>query len=360
MFWRAIRELDLPELRAISPAGMGTEILGPRRTLEIWRDLIHSPAFFGALVESEIPVCGCRIIGYGAGVFVATGFLEGELADPRPGLAARLIASIGSDHPAILNYEDIKSANSTDGLDVMFFDASWRRQILSPEQDAEAQALIAFGMFRGLEGNRFRLFVREAHDSFAIEHTRSHRVLRVVSDFRAFFDASPASTWNHDRALFVCSKQEAWAVPASLPAILYSGRDPVLGLRGHDQELLRAALKGLTDQEQADELGLRLPAVKKRWAAIFQRIATAKSDLLPGIEEDIHRQSRGRQKRHYLLDYLRAHPEELRPYLQRPRKAIIRSATRQERSRRSSTRHPDQQGTPPLKAAASVNPHPRT
>jgi hypothetical protein len=324
MFWRAIRESDLPELRAISPGGMGTEIVGPQRALEIWRDLIHSPAFFGALVESEIPVCGCRTIGYGAGVFVATSFMEGELADPRPGLAARFIASIRSDHPAILDYEDIRSANSTDGLYVMFFDASWRRHILSPEQDAEAQALIAFGMFRWLEGNRFRLFVREAHDSFAIEHTWSHRVLRVASDFGAFFAANPASTWNRDRALFVCSKKDALAVPASLPAILYSGRNPVLGLREPDQELLRAALKGLTDQEQADELGLRLPAVKKRWAAIFQRISTAKPDLLP-IEEDVDHQSRGRQKRHYLLNYLRAHPEELRPYLQRRRTAIIRS-----------------------------------
>jgi hypothetical protein len=324
MFWRAIREADLPDLQTISPGGIGSEIVGPRRALEIWRDLIHSPAFLGALVETEIPLCRCRIIGYGAGVFVAAGFIEGQLADRRPGMAARLIASLDSDHPAVLDYEDIRRANSTDGLHVMFFDASWRRHILSPEQDAEAQALIAFGMFRGLEGNRFRLFVREAHDSFAIKHTLSHRVLRVVSDFRAFFAANPVSTWNRDRALFVCSKEDALSVPASLPAILYSGRDPVLELHDHDQELLRAALKGLTDQEQAHELGLGLPAVKKRWAAIFQRIATVKPDLLPGIEEDVDRQSRGKQKRHHLVEYLRAHPEELRPYLQRPRKAVVR------------------------------------
>src|SRR5216683_477694 len=209
MFWRAIREADLPELRTISPGGIGSEIVGPLRSLEIWRDLIHSPAFFGALVESEIPVRGCRIIGYGAGAFVASSFIEGELADPRPGLAARLIASIASDHPAVLDYEDIGRANSTDGLHVMFFDAAWRRHILSPGQNSEAQALIAFGMFRRLEGNRFRLFVREAHDSFAIEYTWSHRVLRMVSNFEAFFAAHPASTWNRDRALFVCSKEDA-------------------------------------------------------------------------------------------------------------------------------------------------------
>src|SRR5260370_37734921 len=100
MFWRAIRESDLPELQAISPGGMGTEIVGPRRALEIWRDLIHSPAFFGALVESEIPVFGCRIIGFGAGVFVTASFMEGELADPRPGLAACFLCSPRSAGPA--------------------------------------------------------------------------------------------------------------------------------------------------------------------------------------------------------------------------------------------------------------------
>src|SRR5436190_8848790 len=158
MFWRAIREADLTELHMISPGGMGTEIVGPRRALEIWRDLIHRPAFFGALVESEVPVCGFRIMGYGAGVFVSNSFMEGELAEPRPGMAARLIATVGSDHTGVPDYKEIRRANSTDGLYVMFFDASWRRHILSPEQDAEAQALIAFGMFRSLEGHRFRLF----------------------------------------------------------------------------------------------------------------------------------------------------------------------------------------------------------
>jgi hypothetical protein len=314
MFWRTIGEADLPELQDISPGGMGSEIVGPQRTLEVWRGLIDQPSFFGSLVESETPLCGHRVIGFGAGVYVTSGFMEAELAEPRPGMAARLIASIDSGHSEVLDYEEIRTANSADGLYGMFFDAAWRRSVLSPDQDAEARALIPYGMFRGLEGNRFRLFVREAPTAFAIEHTWSHRVLRMVTDFAQFFAENPSSKWNRDRALFLCAREDALAVPASIPALLFSGRDPVMGLHKCDQELLRAALKGLTDQELADELGLGLPAVKKRWAAVFQRIAIAKPDLIPGIEDDTDRSSRGKQKRHYLLEYLRSHPEELRPY----------------------------------------------
>jgi len=70
--------------------------------------------------------------------------------------------------------------------------------------------------------------------------------------------------------------------------------EPALSLRDEDQELLCASLRGLTtDEELACELGLKPPTVKKRWAAIFQRIAAVKPDLLPGHYEGLDRQTRG-------------------------------------------------------------------
>src|SRR6266699_3991674 len=104
--------------------------------------------------------------------------------------------------------------------------------------------------------------------------------------------------------------------------MLFGFREPLLALHQEDQELLRAALKGLTDEELALELRLKLPTVKKRWAAIFQRIAAARPDPLPDVDRDLDRQTRGKQKRHYLLEYLRGHPEEVRPYLRQPAAAV--------------------------------------
>src|SRR6266566_3267477 len=122
MFARSVCQSDVVEFQAISPAAMGSEIVGPRRALEIWRDLVARPCFVGAAVESERPVCGRRTLGYGAGVFVSTAFIENELTNARPGLNARLIASIDAGRPVVLDYNDIARANSTDGLSFVFFD----------------------------------------------------------------------------------------------------------------------------------------------------------------------------------------------------------------------------------------------
>ena len=77
-------------------------------------------------------------------------------------------------------------------------------------------------------------------------------------------------------------------------------------------ELLEVALRGSTDEETCQVLGMKLSAIKKRWAALFHHIAKIKPELLPGTD-DGDRQTRGPQKRHRLLAYLREHPEELRP-----------------------------------------------
>lgn len=56
--------------------------------------------------------------------------------------------------------------------------------------------------------------------------------------------------------------------------------------------------------------------MKKRWNAIYDRVATKDAELLPNALDD-NRLKRGAQKRHILLRYLRHHPEELHPNVPR-------------------------------------------
>ena len=102
------------------------------------------------------------------------------------------------------------------------------------------------------------------------------------------------------------------ALTGSHAAYVFHYHKPVLQLRDADQQLLEVALRGSTDEETCQALGMKLPAIKKRWAALFHHIAKIKPELLPGTD-DGDRQTRGPQKRHRLLAYLREHPEELRP-----------------------------------------------
>jgi hypothetical protein len=85
------------------------------------------------------------------------------------------------------------------------------------------------------------------------------------------------------------------------------------GFRPSEQRLLLTALRGGTDPELADELGVSLSAVKKSWALIYERVSphlqgfTCCHESIEGVSE------RGKEKKQRLLCYLRDHPEELRP-----------------------------------------------
>jgi hypothetical protein len=57
--------------------------------------------------------------------------------------------------------------------------------------------------------------------------------------------------------------------------------------------------------------------VKKRWHAIYERVADVDEELLPpAIAYGARVASRGAERRRHLLNYLRQHLEELRPYAQ--------------------------------------------
>jgi hypothetical protein len=72
-----------------------------------------------------------------------------------------------------------------------------------------------------------------------------------------------------------------------------------------------AALAGGTDDEIGRALGLTRDAVKARWRSTLARIGEAMRDLVTdgGIGA-----SRGPQKRHRVIAYVREHFEELRCY----------------------------------------------
>ena len=103
------------------------------------------------------------------------------------------------------------------------------------------------------------------------------------------------------------SRAGAWA------GSLFVYQPPQCGFRPSEQRLLLAAVRGGTDQELADELGVSLSAVKKTWLLIYSRASKQLPSIFRNgvaVPED---GERGREKKQHLIAYLRDHPEELRP-----------------------------------------------
>jgi hypothetical protein len=310
--WRLSRENELMDWLTAYPAAMGHEFIGRDRALRAWGKLSRMRSFCGVAVESDEPIEGHRIIGFGASVFVSTAFAERETARPQPGLVARIISSLDACDPVVLSEAELRHLNTNGGLDLVILMSRWRRGLLSEKQVAEVQMHLAQSFLHFHNGYQFLRFLVEATDAVDIEHLKSTGIYRITY-FKDAIRQQPGRMWNPDRAFGVAERAAAVMMSGSIASFLFHYSEPILGLHDAHQELLAAALLGLTDSELAQSLGLNLAAVKKRWASIFAQVDQVRPGLLPTRELDSCGEKRGPQKRHHLLAYLREHPEELRP-----------------------------------------------
>lgn len=301
MHWRPLSKADLNECLGIEPACIGDALVPRGRALQIWHELATSPAFQGSVYESGEGTSDHRIVGCGIGIFVDTEFVDRELADPKPGLNSRVIASIAQGNSVVLNHAAMAEGNANAGLDFVNLYGTWRDDVLDANGRAEVQTLLGTSFLESLAGYRFNRIVKEAIGQPVIELARATGSYRVIAEF-----PDTAS------ALVAASPDSAREVPFSVAARMYRYTEPVLRLRPAEQSLLTAALDGKTDAELSEHLGISVEAVKKRWLSVFGRFEESRSEILAG--KDTERSHRGPQKRHRVLAYVRAHPEELRPY----------------------------------------------
>lgn len=87
---------------------------------------------------------------------------------------------------------------------------------------------------------------------------------------------------------------------------LFFAQKPRFRFSFGEQRLLELALLEASDDQASKELCLSPDAIKKRWRSIYQKVETD-PELLGESESGVAR-------RRTLLNYLRQHLEELRPY----------------------------------------------
>jgi len=301
MYWRPISEADLSECLEIQPACMGDQIVGRDAAIRVWRSFLNDASFLANVIESERPIAGHRIVACGMGVFVTKPFADSEIQNPRPGLNSRIIAGVASGESPLLSRAQIGAGNAGEGVDFVNMYGTWREGIMNTDQLSEVHALLGTSFVEHFAGYRFNRVFKEAVGQSSIALARATGTYRIVAEFR-----------KSESALAVATRESVLTAPYSVAAALYRYQAPELHLRPAEQNLLAAALAGKTDAELSEDLGLSIEAIKKRWMSIFDRIDEFKPEILSRSEADTD--SRGPQKRHRVVAYIRNHPEELRPF----------------------------------------------
>lgn len=114
--------------------------------------------------------------------------------------------------------------------------------------------------------------------------------------------------------LLILDAEQIAAQPFHLLQPLFLRRAPRLGLTPAQQDLLELACLGFDDEAIASELNVSLHTVFKRWRAIYARAAEALPALLRAAAGNGAAGVRGGEKRKLMVEFVRAHPEELRPW----------------------------------------------
>ncbi len=263
----------------------------------LWRELIADEAIEARTILVDH---GGResIDAFGASVFLRSGMIE-EIRDrPQPGLAARLYTAIDRGERPILTGRDLARANSGPGVDVCVLHFCQRVESL---EDAFGQQLLAMGhaAFRDAHlGYNVRSIV---HESFG----RMHRTYQLASGLTMLHDFGTSAEFGTS-CIVGMTRERSLAEPAGSPiSFLFRSTPPRYFFSASERRVLRLAISGKSDSETAAALGVSFDAVKNAWKRVFERIET----LAPARRADAP------HRRRELLDYLRQHPEELRPYL---------------------------------------------
>jgi DNA-binding CsgD family transcriptional regulator len=309
-----------PRILAAGPAllhpGLGLSDRDRRLLPSIWNRLLASDQLLGMAIEdSSLPADG-RIVGMGLSAFLHPAFTARYLAQPTPYPSLQVYRALQAGMPALLPPADVARASASGDLTVF---------------------VLHYGQNIGLDQPRGMEVLRLAHAAFRFTHEGFGvgRVLQegygeqlrflqaggmlLESDYASYYAAQDGEPPPELRP-YLCGLDRADAeakLPGTTVAYLFQRAEPRFGFSPAEQRVLLRALIVDSEHQVATELGLSPNTLKKVWRSIYQRVERVDPSLLPASADGLGRGgivTRGREKRRVLLDYLRGHMEELRPF----------------------------------------------
>ena len=308
---------DIPRCYALHRSlGLPYTSAAWRALPDMWRAILSNGTMKLFLVEDRARPLDSRVILFSAIVFVNDEFCSEARSTLPPYLSVHLARQYLLHQLPVLNREQVASANAGDGLNVVMCfegrdcdDLSTEQVLVLREKQSKALRLV-------LSGYRVKEFLADAVGRETAQWMLdggAHVRRNYPKDFRKH--AVPISKSRRHPLLLGLTKAEAVAHPGSNLAALFAHTRPRFHFSRSERMLLQQALMGQTCEQLAASLSLSPWTVKKRWQAIYDRVTDVDSTLLPSpIAYSAHASSRGAERRRHLLNYLRQHLEELRPY----------------------------------------------
>ncbi len=312
---RPTRAEDLSACLALIPEAPLFDAAARPSLLRLWREVLTRRCAESAVICDEKRPPGSQIVGFGLSVFVTEEFAHEAKTRLPPYIDKHVLDRWAWGCSPLLDLDAIREANSGAGLHLLIMHHGVMEDSLTPEEVSHARILL-FDAFRAYHrGYRLKDFIDEVYGENQLERYTA-RGPRLLTDYETFFrsGAVPPVPPGRHPYLIGTTREEALAREGTYTFEVFSYVPPRFRFTPEEQELLHHALLGRTDAELGHPLHAALATVKKRWASIYDRVASIDPELLLGTADAVPSEGRrGPEKRRRLLGYLRQHPEELRP-----------------------------------------------
>jgi DNA-binding CsgD family transcriptional regulator len=261
--------------------------------LSMWREIIESECGSTAIaLDAQNPR---EVIGFGVGVFVDDRHADEYHRCRVPLISRQMLAEWSAGKRPFLSRDEVARANAGPGLNFVL--ATYGRRHGDPRINAaNHESVRLFMQGWNLRTLTIEVFTDPKYEYRELGRSGGYNVL----DYPA--DAVRAAGIPEEQLPFVYAasraehgQREQWAV-----SYIFNGyAPPRFGFTPLEQRILVAALDGATDITIAQGLNMSIAAIKKHFRTIYDKVGN------PGVTG----------ARRHLLNYLREHFEELRPYL---------------------------------------------
>jgi hypothetical protein len=244
-------------------------------------------------------------------------------AKPEPHLAVRVLErEVAHRNRVILRPDQVRKQSMGDGLNLVVLHYSEFVTGYTEEDCWVVRDTMVYGLLETHRRHNLKSFLYELYGEEDVPFVLDSGAT-LVSDFQAWYGEHNQSMpdAHHKPFLFAADRETAKRRRAAWMSWLFLSRKARVGRVGltpAEQKMALRALAGETDAQLAHNPEVSTNTVRRHWRSIYKKFEQAEIHLLPQDLREAGDKPLGGdaqyKKRPFLLNYLRQHPEELRPH----------------------------------------------
>ena len=291
-----------------------------KQLVKLWRETIARGQCSGAVIEDlqKERLMWCCFI-----VFVSDEFVKQLYGTPEPYIGKQILHSYQSGTSPLLTGDEITERNSAGGLNLLVINSGAADWVQTPELiSLLGRTMVEFTNYH-TSGYRLNEFILETYSPAGSAWAEGSG-LRLRWDCSDKVPEDGVRYGQPQARLYGMNRDEALESLGTVTSAVFHYRMPRLGFSVTERTTLLYGLTDATYQGQADMLNVATVTIGKRWQSIFDKVlgSPLAGELFPEIpattsgtdgagKSAIERKS---HRKGVILDYVRRHMEEIRPY----------------------------------------------